>query len=80
MARTLAEAGGRDELEGVEEDPAWREFREKVEQLKREGPPVNKTAVRLGRIEADMATVKQELGTIRQAVLSLVEQGSREEE
>ena len=80
MARTLAEAVSREELQSVEEDAAWRDLRERVEQLKREGPPVNKTAERLGRIEADMATVKQELATIRQAVLSMVEQAPREED
>ena len=80
MARTLAEAVGREELEGVEEDVSWRDFRERVEQLKREGLPVDRTGARLDRVEADMATVKQELATIREAVLSLAEQGSREED
>ncbi len=80
MARTLAEAVGREEPQSVEEDQAWREFREKVARLKREGLPVDKTPARLDRIEADMATLKQEVATIREAVLSLVEQGSREED
>ena len=80
MARTLAEAVGRDESRSVEEDQAWREFREKVERMKREGLPVDRTPARLDRIEADMATLKQELAAIREAVLSLVEQGSREED
>ena len=79
MARTLAGAVGGEEPQSVEEDQAWREFREKVERMKREGLPVDRTPARLDRIEADMATLKQELATLREAVLSLVEQGSREE-
>ena len=79
MARTLAEAVSQNEIENDWERLA-RVVGQKAEQWDRQGLLVNRTAVRLGRIEAEMATVKQELATIREAVLSLAEQGSREED
>jgi hypothetical protein len=79
MARTLAEAVGREEPR-PDEDPVIRKIREWTERMQREGLPADRTPARLDRIEADIATLKQELVAIREAVLSLAEQGSREEE
>ncbi|MDE0195803.1 MAG: hypothetical protein OXI50_03100 [Gammaproteobacteria bacterium] len=84
MARTLAEALSREELNADGERIA-RMMREKTERLIRQGPPEHENAVRLSRIEADMAAIREDIttlqhdmGTIRQAVLFLVERACLE--